>query len=177
MTSFERPLVVAAALLSLAGCARPESQFPNGQAALDRMSGGALIVNAKGMPLFANARAQELLERGDGLSCGPAGLRAQQPTLTQNLLDAIQAVGDRRWTGDLHLSLPRRKPRLPLLLDILSLSRLALDARGGGDRTDGGPVVAGVGEDPAGVLEDAGLRGAPLLGPGPARWSAHLLIL
>lgn len=33
----ERTLVVAAALLSLAGCARPESQFPNGQAALDRM--------------------------------------------------------------------------------------------------------------------------------------------
>ena len=103
------------------------------QAALDRLNEGALIVNATGVPLFANARAQQLLEHGEGLLEGPAGLRAQHPALTEKLLDAIHTASDPRWTGDLHLSLPRQKPRLPLLLDLVSLSRLDIDMRGAGE--------------------------------------------
>jgi DNA-binding CsgD family transcriptional regulator/PAS domain-containing protein len=103
------------------------------QAALDRLDEGTLIVNAAGVPLFVNARAQRLLERGEGLFEGPAGLRAQHPTLTEKLANAIRAASDPRWTGDLHLSLPRPKPRLPLLLDFVSLSRLDVDMRGAGE--------------------------------------------
>jgi len=103
------------------------------QAALDRLNEGTLIVNMQGVPLLANLRAQEILDRGDGLMNGITGLRAHNSTVTQNLLNAIRAVSDRRWTGDLHLSLPRRKPRLPLMLDILSLSRLDIDTGGTGD--------------------------------------------
>jgi DNA-binding CsgD family transcriptional regulator/PAS domain-containing protein len=103
------------------------------QAALDRLSDGALIVNARGVPLFANARAQQLLDRGEGLICAAAGLKAQHLPLTQQLAEAIQTASDPRWTGDLHLSLPRQKPRLPLLLDFVPLSQLEVDMRGAGD--------------------------------------------
>jgi DNA-binding CsgD family transcriptional regulator len=93
------------------------------QAVLDRLNEGALIVNA---------RAQELLARGDGLIVGAAGLKAQHPALIDGFADAIRAACNPHWTGELHLSLPRRKPRLPLLLDFVSLSQLNVDMRGAG---------------------------------------------
>lgn len=101
-------------------------------AVLDRLNEGVIVVSAKGVPLLANARAQALLDRGDVLSDGPTGLRARRSSLTQNLLDAVRAVSDPRWTGDLYVSLPRKKPMLPILLEIVSLAQCGTEVHGVG---------------------------------------------
>lgn len=99
---------------------------------LDAIEEAVIVVTASGKPVHANRRAQILLDRGDVLMYGATELKTHRAALTQNLLDAIRAVSDPRSKGDLHVTLPRKKPLLPLLLEVVSLERLSPDFHGAG---------------------------------------------
>lgn len=103
------------------------------RAALDHIESGALIVDAAGMPLIANARAQMLLDRNDGLIVSAGGLRATDAASGQKLADALAAVSDAGATEPRKLHLPRRRSRFPLLLEIMPVARLGADLHGAGD--------------------------------------------
>jgi DNA-binding CsgD family transcriptional regulator len=96
--------------------------------ALDRITEGAIVADAKGAPLVVNARAQTLLDEGDGLVLGALGLRPSNGALTELLLNTIATTSANARCRRLHV--PRRPPRLPLLLDILPVRRLAPSAAG-----------------------------------------------
>jgi DNA-binding CsgD family transcriptional regulator/PAS domain-containing protein len=94
-------------------------------AALDRLPEGAVVTNADGKPLIVNARAEQLLKEGDGLAFDVLGLRSSNGVLTEQLLDAIAKIGNSRDAHGQRLHLPRKPPRLPLLVEILPVWRLA----------------------------------------------------
>lgn len=102
------------------------------RAALDGIGEGALIVDAKGVPVIVNARAQALLDLGDGILAPSTGLRAAQPEFTLPLLSAIAAAADPSSSGSRKIHLPRRRSRFPLLLEIMPVSRFNADMHGAG---------------------------------------------
>lgn len=92
--------------------------------ALDRMPEGAIVTDARGIPLIVNARAQALLAENDGITIGTGGVRATSPALGEALPLAIARAASSRETRSQRIHLPRRKPRLPLLADILPVWRV-----------------------------------------------------
>ncbi len=56
---------------------------------LDRNVNGILIVDFKGKVLFANARAEELLRRGDCICAGTDGIRSASQSITDRLRTAV----------------------------------------------------------------------------------------
>lgn len=104
-------------------------------AALDRVEAAAFAVNEKAMPVFANAHAQALLDRGDGLVVSAKGLRCAQPEYTSALLDAIAKASGANTAGISRLRLPCRGARLPLLLEIIPAACLGADLHGAGKAT------------------------------------------
>jgi DNA-binding CsgD family transcriptional regulator len=58
----------------------------------DHVAGAVILTDAAGRPVFANARAAQLLKQADGLSVGIAGLVASSPKTTRRLRDTIAAV-------------------------------------------------------------------------------------
>jgi DNA-binding CsgD family transcriptional regulator/PAS domain-containing protein len=102
-------------------------------AALDHLPEGAIVASADGKPSIVNARAETLLEEGDGLVLSPLGLRASNGAFTEHLLAAIATMSNSRDAHGRRLQLPRKPPRLPLLIDILPVWRLAPPSTGTGD--------------------------------------------
>jgi len=97
---------------------------------LETMEEAAIVLDASHRPLIVNARATDILRRGDGLSLQMGTLRAATAALSEQLYRAIAAVTAPDAADVKRLALPRRPPRLPLLLTIMPIWRL--------DRTETG---------------------------------------
>jgi DNA-binding CsgD family transcriptional regulator/PAS domain-containing protein len=93
--------------------------------AIERLEHGAILCDANGRPTLVNRRACFLLHDGDGLALGTQGLRAGNASTTDDLLAAIREAA-RSTAGDVHnIRITRTAPKLPLLLDIMSVARMA----------------------------------------------------
>jgi DNA-binding CsgD family transcriptional regulator len=102
---------------------------------VDRVADAVILTDAGGVPVFANARADRLLDEADGLSMGVAGLTASNPNATRRLREAIAtvaaadstlvAVNRHGSTGEiLRLNLDRPSGRPGLSLALLPVWRL-----------------------------------------------------
>jgi len=90
---------------------------------LDTMEEAAIVLDASHRPLIVNARATDILRRGDGLSLQTGTLRAATAALSEQLYRAI-ADATAPDADVKRLALARQPPRLPLLLTILPIWRL-----------------------------------------------------
>lgn len=97
---------------------------------IERLSEAAIVLDAASRPLIVNARAMEILARGDGLTQAASGLQAATPSLTDQLRKAIATAVASPTHQEQRLRLPRLGQRLPLLLDIMPVWRLGLAAPG-----------------------------------------------
>ena len=114
--------------------------FANDLTALvDCLRDGVILVDAAGRPSFANSRAVQLLDARDGLRCDLNGLAGASPAATQRLRDGLAAVltgqaarhsAARKQAVTSQFSLPRTYGRLPLMIKIYPIGRLAADHRG-----------------------------------------------
>jgi DNA-binding CsgD family transcriptional regulator/PAS domain-containing protein len=114
--------------------------FANDLTALvDCLRDGVILVDAAGRPSFANSRAVELLDARDGRRCDLNGLAGASPAATQRLRDGLAAVltrqaarnsAARKHAVTSQFSLPRTYGRLPLMIKIYPIGRLAADHRG-----------------------------------------------
>jgi len=120
-------------------------------AALDHLAEGAIIADAAGFPLVVNERAETILAAGDALLLGATGLRTATGALSDTLLNAIADVSRSHDGDSRRLLLPRKAPRLPLMLDILPLWRLAPAASGTSDPA----VIIFIREPDAPILIDS----------------------
>jgi DNA-binding CsgD family transcriptional regulator len=87
-------------------------------ALLDRLDVPAMLVDAAGLPCFANGRAAALLDDADGLMIDRRGLAAATPETTRQLRAAIAAVNGMQATEH-RMLLQRPSGRTPLLVTIL----------------------------------------------------------
>jgi DNA-binding CsgD family transcriptional regulator len=99
-------------------------------AALDGIDEGTIIVDAKMRPLFINAAAQSLLKESDGIALGIAGLRGASRAATDRLSAALTRAALPTAVQAERITLPRRRARLPLLVDILPIGRFGLSSPG-----------------------------------------------
>ena len=58
----------------------------------DHVASAVILTDAAGHPVFANARATQVIEQADGLSLGITGLVASNPKATRRLRETIAAV-------------------------------------------------------------------------------------
>jgi len=133
----EPHLATALALRHRLGIAE---QWSHGLAStLDRLDTGVILTDAAARPVFANARARQILSAGDGLSHQGDALIATTPVATQRLRQALMCAsgarngahdGVSRNGGEQQLRLERPSGRAPLLLTILPIWRLDLAAGG-----------------------------------------------
>jgi DNA-binding CsgD family transcriptional regulator len=103
---------------------RAERRAALSSAAFDRMAIGAVMVDGRGRPLFANRAARRIAARRDGFSLDSGGLAACTQSATQALHQAIADVI--RWEGGREaagLRLPRPDPALPYEVIVLPLGR------------------------------------------------------
>lgn len=75
--------------------------------ALDRAQFGVIITAAARPPEFINAYARRIVDRGDGLSVGAAGLEALRSSDTRTLRETIDLACRRQLTDCVTLLLPR----------------------------------------------------------------------
>jgi DNA-binding CsgD family transcriptional regulator/PAS domain-containing protein len=92
--------------------------------AIERLEQGAILCDANGRPTLVNRRAGLLLD-GDSLALGAQGLRAANASTTEDLLAAIREAAHSTAGGIHKIRIPRAAPKLPLLLDIMSVARTA----------------------------------------------------
>jgi DNA-binding CsgD family transcriptional regulator len=93
--------------------------------AVEQIQDGVIVVDASGRPQIVNARAECILRQGDGLSVVAGRLRTSTPALTRQLHRSISTFSTATARQKKQLCLPRRVPRLPLLLSIMPVWRLA----------------------------------------------------
>lgn len=93
--------------------------------AIERLEYGAILCDANGHPSLVNRRASLLLSDDGGLALGTQGLRAGSASTTDDLLAAIREAAHSNAGGVRKLRIPRAAPKLPLLLDIMSVARIA----------------------------------------------------
>jgi len=93
---------------------------------IERLDEAAIVLDATGRSLIINARATQVLSRGDGLAQVAGQLLAVTPALTEQLRKAIAAAAVSPADRGQRLHLPRRDHRLPLLLDIMPAWRLGI---------------------------------------------------
>jgi DNA-binding CsgD family transcriptional regulator/PAS domain-containing protein len=96
------------------------------EAVFDRLPVGAILVDAHRRVVRANHRAEAILARNDGLSCGPDGLFASRASDSQRLQRCIAGAtatthGDGRESGGA-LTLPRPSGGLPLRVVVSPLA-------------------------------------------------------
>ena len=96
-------------------------------AALDRLRVGVIMVDALGVPLRLNRRAQALVDMGDGLALRRDGLAAADPTVTCTLRRLVLAAArttagtETEW-GDT-VAVPRPSGRRPLMALVSPVAR------------------------------------------------------
>lgn len=92
--------------------------------AFDRMTIGAVLVDAHGRPLFANRAARRIVARCDGLEIGVCGLQTTSPegtlVLQRTIADVIRGDGGRESAG---LRLARGPSIPPYEVIVLPLGR------------------------------------------------------
>jgi DNA-binding CsgD family transcriptional regulator len=97
---------------------------------IERLDQGAIVTDAEGRLLIVNARAAQILERGDGLSSINGELRASTHALTEQLKSSITTMAADLAGGDGNASLPRVSSRLPLVLTLMPIWRLGASPPG-----------------------------------------------
>ena len=90
---------------------------------LDRLDNGVVLTDASAHPSMINDRAARIIAEADGLTVDPAGLAASTPAATQQLRDAITAMGRDAAIEPQRLRLDRPSGRLPLVLTALPIWR------------------------------------------------------
>jgi DNA-binding NarL/FixJ family response regulator len=100
---------------------RPAEQSPSvGEAALDRLPVGVIVVDGTGHTLYLNRRGATLCAAEDGLILGTGGLcRASSPTETATLLSAIAETVAGGQTKALSINRPSLKRPLSALISPL----------------------------------------------------------
>jgi DNA-binding CsgD family transcriptional regulator/PAS domain-containing protein len=98
--------------------------------ALHSLTEGVIVLDGAGRPIIVNARAEKILQQGDGLAFGSGRLRASLGALTSKLLDAIAVASASETTTNQQIYLPRLPPRLPLLLTVIPISQLRAEQPG-----------------------------------------------
>lgn len=93
--------------------------------AIERLDHGAILCDANGRPTLVNRRAGDLLNDGAGLMLGSKGLRAGNAATTEGLLAAIRDTAHSTGGGARKFRIPRTAPKLPLLLDIMSVAHIS----------------------------------------------------
>ena len=93
--------------------------------AIERLSHGAILCDANGYPKLVNARANLLLESGDGLALTGRRLRAGNATTSDNLIAAIREVAHSSDGNTRKIRVERALTPLPLLLEIMSVARIS----------------------------------------------------
>jgi DNA-binding CsgD family transcriptional regulator len=92
--------------------------------ALNSLTEGVIVLDESSRPLIVNARAENILQQGDGLAFGSGRLRASTAALTSKLSDAIAVASASATTPNQQIYLPRLPPRLPLLLTVIPIGQL-----------------------------------------------------
>jgi DNA-binding CsgD family transcriptional regulator len=90
---------------------------------LDRLDSGVILTDESAHPSMINERAAGIIAEADGLTVDPAGLAASTPAATQQLRDAIAAMGRDAAIEPRRLRLERPSRRLPLVLTVLPIWR------------------------------------------------------
>lgn len=90
---------------------------------LNRLDNGVILTGASAHPSMINDRAAHIIAEADGLTVDPAGLAASTPVATQQLRDAITAMGRDAAIEPQRLRLDRPSGRLPLVLTVLPIWR------------------------------------------------------
>jgi len=115
-----RPHVIRAAQLARE-LRRTREALGDAEKALDRLPSAFVLLDTSGRPRLVSRAARRILDRRDGLSLAPDGLRAATPTLTARLWDLIARAGApvprqaSRPGGFLRLRRPSGAPPLAVL--------------------------------------------------------------
>jgi DNA-binding CsgD family transcriptional regulator len=86
----------------------------------------AFLVDAECRPVFVNDRASRLLASRDGLFLANGQLQAAIANQTNQLHHAVFQASDGNQAAMNHMYVSRKPPKLPLVLDIVPVWRLAL---------------------------------------------------
>jgi DNA-binding CsgD family transcriptional regulator len=90
----------------------------------------AFLVDAECRPVFVNDRASRLLDLRDGLFLATGQLQAAIANQTNQLHHAVVQASDGNRAAMKHMYVSRKPPKLPLVLDIVPVWRLALSNAG-----------------------------------------------
>lgn len=89
-------------------------------AVIESLPAATVLLRGDGSALFVNAKARRLLDRGDGLALGPAGLRAGRPTEQLELLRLVSAMANagRPRVGAESLAVSRPSGKAPYIVTL-----------------------------------------------------------
>jgi DNA-binding CsgD family transcriptional regulator/PAS domain-containing protein len=97
--------------------------------ALHSLTDGVIVLDESNRLLVVNARAEKILQQGDGLAFASGRLRTPVAALTSKLFDAIALAGASA-TANQQIYLPRLPPRLPLLLTVIPIRQFRVQLPG-----------------------------------------------
>jgi DNA-binding CsgD family transcriptional regulator len=98
---------------------------------LDRLDSGVILADARGVPVYANAKALSIVAEADGLGLN-GGLTATTPEATRQLRVAFAQVASDSASEPVRLALDRPSHRPPLQLAFLPIRRLGAVVPGSG---------------------------------------------
>jgi DNA-binding CsgD family transcriptional regulator len=98
---------------------------------LDRLDSGVILADARGVPVYANAKALSIVAEADGLALN-GGLTAATPEATRQLRAAFAQATSDAASEPVRLAIQRPSHRPPLQLAFLPIRRLGATVRGGG---------------------------------------------
>jgi DNA-binding CsgD family transcriptional regulator len=101
-----------------------EQRYTGLAGAVDRLAGGVILTDAAARPVLVNARAARIIDAFDGLLLTGLQLTAATPADTRRLQQAIGMVAAENMASR-QLHIDRRGGRLPLILNLFPVSRLA----------------------------------------------------
>jgi DNA-binding CsgD family transcriptional regulator len=97
---------------------------------IDRIGSGVILADIAARPVLVNAHASRLIDEADGLILKGNRLAAATPASTRHLHEAICAAADNMFAGSSRLHIRRPSGRLPLVLNLLPVSRLQTGVTG-----------------------------------------------
>lgn len=101
-----------------------EQRYAGLAGAVDRLDGGVILTDAAARPVLVNARAARIIDAFDGLLLTGLRLSTTTPADTRRLHQAIGMVAAENMASR-QLHIERRGGRLPLILNLFPVSRLA----------------------------------------------------